>query len=150
MLVKWQVGAAENVIGDPRGIFGDSWQRLRPRCRCFRRCVLKKCAHPFFHFVAGVKTAPMQFGVAMTCGVPIGIAREFVAKHARAAQGEGKSLAVGRVRGGGSVAEQRNAIAIRMFDPGVADVEARERADRFRVGALVGNRRIGFRGLADE
>jgi hypothetical protein len=75
LFVEWQVGPAKDVVGNPRGILGDPWQGLRPQCHCFRRSILKERAHPFFDFMARMKTPPMQFSVAVTCGIPIRIVR---------------------------------------------------------------------------
>ena len=72
-----------------------------------------------------MKTPLMLFGVAVSCNFPIGIGRKFVAKHPRTTQSKRKPLAEGGVAGGRSIADQHDAIAIRVFHPVIARIKTR-------------------------
>ena len=106
VFVGRQVGAAKNVIRNTWGI-------------------LKQSAKPILDRVARMKTPLMLFGVAVSCGFPIGIVGKFVAKYSRTTQSKRKPLAVGRVASGRSIADQHDAIAIRVFHPVVARIKTR-------------------------
>src|SRR5262249_34262778 len=83
-------------------------------------------------------------------GCPIGICTQFVSQDPRTAKSKRKALTVSRIRGRRRVAQQYDAVAIRMFHPELADIETREWPNAFGLGVVVGEGRIASGRLAKK
>jgi hypothetical protein len=77
-IIHRQFRAAENVIGNARGILGDQWHGSFAQCCRLRTGILKQSTEPSLHGAASTTPTALFFGVVVCGNSPIGICGELV------------------------------------------------------------------------
>ena len=121
-------------------------------CFGFRPGTLEHVVEPSGYFANSRIMLIVAFGVTMGGSIPIAVRDQFLGENARVAERKREALSPGGIARGSAIADECDAVAIRMIHPNVHTFERRRRTVGTRTieRNTAGTRRFGLRLKAGE
>src|ERR1700746_1957846 len=129
------------MIRYTRRVLPNQGHRLLASQSCFRRLLLKYLAKPANRSVTALEVLIVFSRVCMASTVPIARGKKMVAQHPCVAERKRHPLPIARIARRGSVTDQSNPLAVRMFYPEIAGFARRQRPDAFGAAEKRSQRR---------